>query len=164
MGADLDLIMQCLLYCTGLIMGGSIHSSAPPPVQFSSVPRVNMAAGDEKRDYDVIVFGASGFTGQFVTEELCRQQSDGGNSLKWAAAGRNEAKVRDTLQCTHVHPVVHIVLFMIPLSLSLLLILHAASGIEGVDVIAADVADQDSLENMCAKATVVINCVGPVSL
>ena len=47
---------------------------------------------------------------------------------------------------------------------SLLLILHAASGIEGVDVIAADVADQDSLENMCAKATVVINCVGPVSL
>ena len=27
----------------------------------------------------------------------------------------------------------------------------------------ADVADQGSLEAMCAKATVVINCVGPVS-
>ena len=40
---------------------------------------------------------------------------------------------------------------------------HAASGIEGVDVLAADVADQYSLESMCAKATVIINCVGPVS-
>ena len=38
-----------------------------------------------------------------------------------------------------------------------------ASGIEGVDVLVADVADQDSLDAMCAKATVIINCVGPVS-
>ena len=76
-----------------------MHSVAPPPVMLPRV-RVKMAAGDEKREYDVIVFGASGFTGQFVAEELCRQQSDGGKLLKWAAAGRNEAKVRDTLQCT----------------------------------------------------------------
>ena len=52
----------------------------------------------DSRDYDVIVFGASGFTGQFVTEELCRQQGEGGRSLRWAAAGRKEAKVRATLQ------------------------------------------------------------------
>ena len=38
-----------------------------------------------------------------------------------------------------------------------------ASGLEGVDVVQADVGDQDSLETMCAKATVIINCVGPVS-
>ena len=36
------------------------------------------------------------------------------------------------------------------------------SGIENVDVLVADVSDQNSLETMCAKATVVINCVGPV--
>lgn len=37
------------------------------------------------------------------------------------------------------------------------------SGIEGIDILVADVADQDSLEAMCAKSTVIINCVGPVS-
>ena len=52
----------------------------------------------KSRDYDVILFGASGFTGQFVAEELCRQQGDGSRPLKWAAAGRKEAKVRATLQ------------------------------------------------------------------
>ena len=37
------------------------------------------------------------------------------------------------------------------------------SGIEGIDVVVADVNDQDSLEAMCADATVIIDCVGPVS-
>ena len=39
-----------------------------------------------------------------------------------------------------------------------------ASGIEGIDVLVADVGDQDSLERMCSAATVVIDCVGPVGL
>ena len=52
----------------------------------------------ETRDYDVILFGASGFTGQFVAEELFKLQTEGGRSLQWAAAGRNEAKIRATLQ------------------------------------------------------------------
>ena len=38
----------------------------------------------------------------------------------------------------------------------------AESMIEGVDIIIADVNDQESLEAMCAKANVLINCVGPV--
>lgn len=37
------------------------------------------------------------------------------------------------------------------------------SGIEGVDILVADVYDQDSLDAMCAQASVIINCVGPVS-
>ena len=37
------------------------------------------------------------------------------------------------------------------------------SGIEGIDLIVADVFEQESLEAMCAQATVIINCVGPVS-
>ena len=55
-------------------------------------------AESASRDYDVILFGASGFTGQFVAEELYRLQGGGRSSLKWAAAGRKEAKVRATLQ------------------------------------------------------------------
>lgn len=41
--------------------------------------------------------------------------------------------------------------------------MHTASGIEGIDAIVADVSDQASLEAMCAKTSVLINCVGPVS-
>ena len=40
---------------------------------------------------------------------------------------------------------------------------NTASGIEDVDVLVADVADLGSLEAMCARCTVIINCVGPVS-
>ena len=55
-------------------------------------------ADSKSRDYDMILFGASGFTGQFVAEELYRLQGGGRSSLKWAAAGRKEAKIRATLQ------------------------------------------------------------------
>ena len=54
-------------------------------------------AESARRDYDVILFGASGFTGQFVAEELYRLQGGERSSFKWAAAGRKEAKVRATL-------------------------------------------------------------------
>lgn len=45
------------------------------------------------RQYDIVVFGSTGFTGQFVNEELYRIQGEGKRSLKWAAAGRNQAKL-----------------------------------------------------------------------
>lgn len=38
-----------------------------------------------------------------------------------------------------------------------------ASGIEGIDVIVADISEDASLESMCSKTSVIINCVGPVS-
>ena len=42
--------------------------------------------------------------------------------------------------------------------------LLVVSGIEGIDVVAADVSDDASLEAMCSKASVLISCVGPVSI
>ena len=38
----------------------------------------------------------------------------------------------------------------------------AEVGVAGVDVLTADVGDAASLEAMCAQASVLINCVGPV--
>ena len=49
------------------------------------------------RQYEIILYGASGFTGQLVAEYLSTAQSD----LKWAIAGRNRQKleqVRDKLK------------------------------------------------------------------
>lgn len=40
-----------------------------------------------RRKFDIIVFGASGFTGQYVVEELART-IDEENGVTWAVAGR----------------------------------------------------------------------------
>ena len=57
--------------------------------------------GAGARDYDVVVFGSTGFTGQFVNEELYRVQQDGQRTLKWAAAGRSKAKLEACLRGMH---------------------------------------------------------------
>uniref|UniRef100_A0A8C9Y393 Saccharopine dehydrogenase-like oxidoreductase n=1 Tax=Sander lucioperca TaxID=283035 RepID=A0A8C9Y393_SANLU len=95
------------------------------------------------RPYHLVIFGASGFTGQFVVEEVARTVSEGpkGN-LKWAVAGRSKQKLEKVLE--------------------------QAAGVLGkpelrseVDIIVADVEEPDSLAAMCKQAVVVLNCVGP---
>lgn len=44
----------------------------------------------DKRDYDVVVFGATGFTGRLVAEYLARSAPPG---LRWAIAGRSRDKL-----------------------------------------------------------------------
>lgn len=48
-----------------------------------------------KRKYDIIVFGASGFTGQFVVMEMGRFSQT--YNLTWAIAGRNTDKLQNVL-------------------------------------------------------------------
>jgi short subunit dehydrogenase-like uncharacterized protein len=43
-----------------------------------------------QRDYDIVLFGATGFTGALTAEYLARHAPDG---LRWAVAGRNRAKL-----------------------------------------------------------------------
>ena len=50
------------------------------------------------REYDIVVFGSTGYTGQFVNEELYRLQTDGGRALRWAAAGRSQSKLEAGLK------------------------------------------------------------------
>ena len=44
-----------------------------------------------EREYDIIVWGASGFTGRLVVNYMASQAA--ASNLKWAVAGRNVAKV-----------------------------------------------------------------------
>ena len=45
--------------------------------------------------FDIVIFGATGFTGQFVVEELAQVlASPGAPNLTWAVAGRNEGKLK----------------------------------------------------------------------
>lgn len=44
-----------------------------------------------KRDYDIVIWGASGFTGRLVAEYLYKNYNY--KDLKWAIAGRDKEKL-----------------------------------------------------------------------
>ena len=48
--------------------------------------------------YDLVIFGATGFTGQFVVEELVRVQDEESGGLTMAVAGRNMEKLQKVLE------------------------------------------------------------------
>ncbi|HEY3004440.1 MAG TPA: saccharopine dehydrogenase NADP-binding domain-containing protein [Kribbellaceae bacterium] len=82
------------------------------------------------RDYDVVLFGATGFTGRLTAEYLAEHAPD---SLRWALAGRNKAKLEAVC---------------------------ARLGRE-VDLLVADVTDPDSITAVATAARVVVTTVGP---
>jgi len=56
------------------------------------------------RRYDLVVFGATGFTGQYVVEEVARiagleaeKKREGVTPLTWAVAGRSKNKLQASL-------------------------------------------------------------------
>ncbi|MGH0152997.1 UNVERIFIED_CONTAM: hypothetical protein FKN15_023443 [Acipenser sinensis] len=121
----------------------SFYSAVLSRVKFTSAELVTMATASTSRVYDLVIFGASGFTGQFVVEEVARNSAEGPKgTLKWAVAGRNHQKLQQ--------------------------VLDQAAGNLGkpelkseVDIIIADVEDPDSLASMSKQAAIVLNCVGP---
>ena len=94
------------------------------------------------REFDIVVYGATGFTGRLVAEHFVREYggetprfSDG---PKWAMAGRNASKlaeVRDLIGAAADTP-----------------------------LITADANDPASLEAMCKRTRVVLTTVGPYQL
>ena len=90
------------------------------------------------RKYDLVVFGASGFTGKHVVQYLTERLPSNPN-LKWAMAGRDVTKIK---QVNH----------------------EWISRLKNVDVIQADVKDVASLKRMSSESQIVLNCVGPYSV
>ncbi|NXP83305.1 SCPDL oxidoreductase, partial [Ramphastos sulfuratus] len=96
------------------------------------------------RPYDLVVFGASGFTGQFVVEEVARTAADGElrGGLRWAVAGRSRQKLQAVLERAAER------------------LGKAAPGAE-VGVLLCDVGDAASLAAMARQTRLVLSCVGP---
>lgn len=109
---------------------------------------------DRIRPYDVVVFGASGFTGRFVVAECLYSFSHLDKPLKWAIAGRSTARLEGVL-AELVERYIAVVggVDTVPPKLEELMKL--------VDIIEADTTDEESLKRMCAKTKVLLNCVGP---
>jgi short subunit dehydrogenase-like uncharacterized protein len=87
--------------------------------------------------FDIVVYGATGFTGQLVVEYLAEHYK-GDASLKWAMAGRSKDKlaaVRDAVRAP-----------------------------SGTPLIVADSSDVASLKTMVGQARCVISTVGPYQL
>ncbi|MET0385334.1 MAG: saccharopine dehydrogenase NADP-binding domain-containing protein [Polyangiales bacterium] len=85
------------------------------------------------RTYDIVLFGATGFTGALTAQYLASTAGE----LRWALAGRNREKleaVRNRL---------------------------SYGGAERPDIVAADVTDRASLDALAQSARVVITTVGP---
>ncbi|MFF1874117.1 saccharopine dehydrogenase NADP-binding domain-containing protein [Streptomyces sp. CB03911] len=88
------------------------------------------------RSYDIVLFGATGFTGELTAEYLARHAPAG---TRWALAGRSPAKlaaVRERLAA--VDP-----------------------ALAGLDLLTADAADPAALRTVAEAARVVISTVGP---
>ncbi|MDF7774996.1 saccharopine dehydrogenase NADP-binding domain-containing protein [Sphingomonas sp. AOB5] len=88
------------------------------------------------RDFDIIVYGATGFTGRLVAEYLVNNYADG--SISWAMAGRSLTKlheVRDEIGAPADTP-----------------------------LLTANADDPQALLEMVARAKVVITTVGPYQL
>lgn len=45
---------------------------------------------------DILIFGATGYTGQYLVEEMARKAQQLG--IRWGVAGRTINKLKDTLQ------------------------------------------------------------------
>ncbi|MEW1586597.1 saccharopine dehydrogenase NADP-binding domain-containing protein [Micromonospora vinacea] len=89
-----------------------------------------------ERTYDVVLFGATGFTGGLTAEYLARHAPA---ELRWALAGRNPqrlAAVRDRLAAID-------------------------SNLADLPLLTADVTDADSLRAVAESARVVASTVGP---
>lgn len=95
-------------------------------------------SGNGNRDYDVIVMGASGFTGKLVTEYLHERHPNGG-AVHWAIAGRNEQKLRQVLE-------------------------ELSIDANAPDVLLADSHDVASLLALTRKTKVMLSTVGPYAL
>ena len=89
-----------------------------------------------QRDFDVIIFGATGYTGEHISRELHALASKGGawQGVVWAIGGRSQPKLSA---------------------------MAAKHGLAPAGVVIADTSNAASLRSMTARAKVVMNATGP---
>ncbi|GAB2873754.1 saccharopine dehydrogenase family protein [Nocardioides pacificus] len=90
----------------------------------------------DERDFDIVLLGATGFTGALTAAYLARHAPDG---LRWALAGRNPGKLEGVRRdLADIDP-----------------------GLAELPLLAADVTDPASLADLARRTRVVATTVGP---
>eukprot|EP00005_Dracoamoeba_jomungandri_P002855 CAMPEP_0174252828 /NCGR_PEP_ID=MMETSP0439-20130205/2190_1 /TAXON_ID=0 /ORGANISM="Stereomyxa ramosa, Strain Chinc5" /LENGTH=402 /DNA_ID=CAMNT_0015333473 /DNA_START=27 /DNA_END=1235 /DNA_ORIENTATION=+ len=88
---------------------------------------------EKEREFDVVIWGATGFTGGLVVKYLATKSQK--EPFRWAVAGRNKSKLEDVRKKFSVG--------------------------EDVGTIIADSGDLDSLDAMVTRTKVIASTVGP---
>ena len=91
---------------------------------------------DRSREFDIVLWGATGFTGRLVADYLVRNYLGGESGLRLALAGRNKEKLEDVAN---------------------------EVGALQLPILIGDSFDADSLDAIASKTEVLITTVGPYS-
>lgn len=91
-----------------------------------------------EKEFDIVVYGATGYTGRLVAEHFVREYAGKPGAPKWAMAGRNRSKLEDVRT-----------------------LIGAPAD---TPLIEADASDPASLDAMCRRTRVVLTTVGPYQL
>ncbi len=89
------------------------------------------------RDYDVVLYGASGFTGKQTVRYFAKHAQPGG--IRWAIAGRN----RDKLEVVKT---------------------EIGGSASDVDVLVADSSDQKAVDAIVSRTRVMLSTAGPYAI
>lgn len=92
---------------------------------------------------DVIIFGATGYTGAFAVEDLVKSTDLENGDLKFGIAGRSKSKLETVLKQVGQ---------------------RTNKSLDHVPIIEADVGNEPSILAMCKQAKVIVNTVGPYQL
>ncbi|CAG9825627.1 unnamed protein product [Phaedon cochleariae] len=92
----------------------------------------------EKDRFDIVLFGATGFTGKYCIPYIVKLSKV--KSFSWAIAGRSEEKLMEVLKKIGA---------------------EMGSDLSSISTIVADIGNDVSLFNMARRAKVLINCCGP---
>ena len=90
-----------------------------------------------EREFDVVIFGASGYTGKLVAEYM-HKEYEGNDSIKWAIAGRNKNKLSSVKEDLGLN--------------------------KNISIIEVDSTNEDSLDSMTSSAKCILTTVGPYQL
>uniref|UniRef100_A0A8R1TZC8 Sacchrp_dh_NADP domain-containing protein n=1 Tax=Onchocerca volvulus TaxID=6282 RepID=A0A8R1TZC8_ONCVO len=91
--------------------------------------------------YDIVLYGASGFTGAYVLKLLVKEQNQ--QNVSFAVAGRSEARLKKLLENTSK---------------------EMGKDLQNIPIIIANSHDESTLAAMAKQAKVIINVVGPYRL
>ncbi|CAD5216127.1 unnamed protein product [Bursaphelenchus xylophilus] len=94
-----------------------------------------------ERRFDIVLYGASGFTGAYVLEEFVK--SDEFGKIKFAVAGRNEQKLNKVIKRAAE---------------------LTGKDLNSLEIIIADSSSPETLDLMAKQTKVIINVVGPYRL
>lgn len=96
-----------------------------------------MTSSKENKEFDIIVYGSTGFTGRLVAEYLDKQYGNG-KEITWAMAGRSQDKLNQV---------------------------RAEMGLpESTPMVVADSNDEASMQAMVNRTKAIITTVGPYQL